>query len=131
MIKKIIIPSLITILISALCTYYLFKWLNAYSIDPKIQNITSVGQLIKLFILLFVYFFALITVPFLSKEIITWCKLKEEDWWKTLIGFEIFSLVFAYVFSPPDMLSKITLFTLCQLIVLVNCIVLKIKLNTN
>lgn len=124
MIKKLIIPSLITILLSLLSTYYLFHWINAYSLDPKIQNIYSTSQVIKLFFTLFIYFFALITLPFLSKELIKWCKLKKEDWWKVIIGFEVFALVFAYIFSPPDMLSRIILFLPCQLIVVVNCMVI-------
>lgn len=130
-VKKLILPTLITLLISLLFTYYLFKWFNAYSIDPKVQNIFTVAQLVKLYITLFIYFFALITLPFLSRELIQFTKLKEADWWKALVAYELFSLVFAYLFSPPDIFSKIILFIMCQLIVLINCIVIKRKLNTN
>lgn len=126
--RKIIFPLILTIIISVITTYYLFKWMVEHSIHPLVENSFSEGQIIKLFITWMIYFFALITLPFLLTYIIRSVKIKEKDWWKGVIVFELLSLTFAYMATPPDIVSTILFFLICQPIVIVNGIVLKRKL---
>ncbi len=127
--KKIIAPLLVTVLLSATSYYFLFKWLKEYSIDPSIESSFSKMQAIKLFIICLIYFFTLITLPFLLSDLVRWIKMKDKDWWKAILGFELFSLFFSYLATPPDLISTILFFLICQMIVIVNYIILKRKLN--
>ncbi len=127
--KRAILPFLITLLISALVTYGLYKWISEFSIDPMVENQVSKGQIIKLAIICFIYFFGLITFPVLLKSLIQQFKLKEKDVWKMVIGFEMFFLVFSYLVTPPDLISTLLLFFFCQLIVLVNVLVVRRQLR--
>ncbi|MEW7292853.1 hypothetical protein [Aquimarina sp. 2304DJ70-9] len=127
--RKIILPLVITVFLSATISYFLFKWLEGYSIDPLIKNSVSKGPIIKLFITWLIYFFSLITLPFLWKELIEWIKIKEKDWWKAPLILELFSLIFSYLATPPDFISTILFFIACQPIVIVNSIILKRKLT--
>lgn len=122
-------PFVITLIFSAVTTYYLFKWLDGYSVAPMVENSFSKGQVIKLFATWLIYFFALMTLPFFMTNLIKWSRLNEKDWWKAIIVLELFSLVFSYVTTPPDIISTILFFLICQPIVIINSIVLRRKLT--
>ncbi len=127
--KKIIIPFIVTILLSATTSYFLSRWLGGYSIDPSIESSFGKVQAIKLFITWLIYFFPLITLPFLLSDLVRLLKMKDRDWWKAILAFEFFSLIFSYVGTPPDLISTILFFLICQVIVIVNGIVLKRELT--
>lgn len=126
--KKIILPLLITMLTSAFTTYLYVKWFEGYSIDPSIEISYSQAQAVKLFLTWLIYFFTLITLPVLWMNIILWIRIKEKDWWKTIIGLELFSLVYSYLMTPPDIISTILVFLVCQPMVILNGIVIRRKL---
>gem|GEM_PF-4167980 len=127
--NTIFLPLVITILLSVVTTYFLFNWLEGYTLAPSIKNSYSIGQAITIFIPLLIYFFALITLPFLWTDLVHWIKIKDNDWWKALLSFELFSLIISYIITPPDLISTILFFLICQLIVIANSIALKRKLS--
>ena len=126
--KKIIVALVVTVLLSVTITYLSFQWLVGFSLDPSIETSISKVGIIKLFIIWLIYFFASITLPFLLTEIVRWTKMKNKDWWKAIIGLELLSFIFSSLVTSPDLLSTILFFLICQIIVIVNGIVLKRKL---
>ena len=84
--KKSILPFVVTILLSIITTYFLIKWFEGYSIDSTVKNPVNKELAVKWFITWFIFFFALITLPFLLISIMKWANLKEKDWWKALLG---------------------------------------------
>lgn len=126
--KKIIVPIVVTVLLSVTITYLLYQWLVGFSLDASIETSISKVEVIKLFISWLIYFFALIMLPFLLTEIVRWTKMKNEDWWKAIFGLELLSFIFSCLVTSPDPLSTILFFLICQIIVIVNGIVLKRKL---
>ncbi len=127
--KKIILPLVATVLLSMITTFLSYKWLEGFSIDPSIENSFDSGMVVNRFISWLVYISALIMLPFLLKDLLLKFKTKENEWWKTLLFFELFSLVFSYLITPPDLFSTIFLFIICQPIVIVNGFVAKRKLS--
>jgi len=130
-IKKILIRFIICFLISLVATYFLRMWFSAYTLSSELENSFLSGQTIKLFSTCLNYLLMLTLIPVLIKEKVHKLNLKKGDWWKGLIVFEIMVMVFSYATTPPDLVSTVFVFLLCQPIVLVNTIVLNRELSGN
>ncbi|MFT7613758.1 MAG: uncharacterized membrane protein YhaH (DUF805 family) [Parvicellaceae bacterium] len=129
--KKLILPLTISILLSAVSTYFLLMWFSGYAIDSSVKLSINYGQIFKLFITSLIFFLMLITLPFLAHNVARWLDLKKSDWWKSFLFLEAFITVFSYFSTPPDLISTILFISICQPIVLVNLIVLNRKLSGN
>lgn len=127
--KKLILSLVITIFLSTITTYFLVTWLQAYTIHPMITPSFDKVEIIKLFITVFIYFFSLTTLPFILTKFLRSTKINRTNFWKTIFGLELYALIFSYLATPPDLFSTLFLLLLCQLIVIVNVVVLKQKLN--
>ena len=125
MLKKISIPLLVATTLSLVTSYYVYQWLTSYMIDASIKNFNvSWWQIVKLFLTWLIYFSALIVLPFLWKNIIDRRKLKADSFWKMIAWMEFCSLLFAVLTTPPDLLSTIMVFFMCQPLVVLNAVVL-------
>lgn len=121
--KKLIILSSITLVISTLATYFFIAISNSYSIDSTVttNELTTLLKAKLLFQVLF-YFSMLIILPFFNTKIIEWSGLEKKEYWKILTALEIVVLAFSYTSTPSDLASTIIMFIACQLIVIVNAI---------
>ncbi|NER17672.1 hypothetical protein [Spongiivirga citrea] len=131
--KKLILLSSITLVVSLLAAYFLIAILNSsgfnISVIAVIVNEITTSALAKLLFTSLLYFSLLIILPFLSTEITRWLGLKKSDFWKLFISLELLVLAFSYLSTPPDMTSTILMFAVCQLIVIVNIIAFWKTLN--
>jgi len=128
--KRIIFPSIAALILAGLSTYFLYKWTMNAELDPNIKFEVDSGQIVKLFLIFLVYFFALIVMPVFAKDIVNRTLLEFQNWWKVLLAFEFGVLLFSAICSPPDAISIITVFIFCQLIVVVNVFVFYKILNS-
>ncbi len=128
--KKFLSATAVALVLSILSFYFYFTWFNNQMVDSNFELSFSQIQIIKNYLVWFIYYFSLIGLPFLSKVLILWSGAKQKDLWKIIISLEVFVFFFAYFFTPPDNLSTILVVILGQLIVIVNSISIKRNLST-
>ena len=120
--KKYILPSLLTLSLTAVVSYFLIEFLMNYKVAEEVETTIDTSSIVKFVVTSFIYFFMLINIPAMSKDIIRWFHLHPSQLWRIIVAFEAFGFAYAFLATPPDLISTILAFMFWQLIVLVNSI---------
>lgn len=129
--RRIVLASLVATVFAVVATWALYNYIVWYSDFPEeiILLQAQPGQVVKLFFMFLIYFSLLIVLPVSQIQILKRVHLLSSQWWLGVAILEPLLFLYAIVFTPPDVLSTLFLFTLSQLIVVLNTYLLKVHLR--
>ncbi|GAA4279405.1 hypothetical protein GCM10022259_41300 [Aquimarina mytili] len=115
---------------SGLVTYYITNINYSSGVaGSAIANDTITLFTIQTFVIWLIYFSTLIILPFTVNYWIQRFSISQHDWWKVILVLESFAILFSYLATPPDMISTLLFFAICQPLVITNTIVVILKLK--
>jgi len=134
--KQLIITLAITLVLAIANIFvadYLFKYIeSSLSSEPSIQFNSELpdGFYLSLYIKSFLILFASFSLPYLFSAYALKWKIDKSNWWKPILILELVGLLFAYLVTPPDLISTLIVFILWQFPVVVNLMVLLVTVRS-
>jgi len=87
--------------------------------NPEMNGSQNVTGLWKIYVQVFFFLFAVLCLPLLLSSFI-----HKKNKWNYVIVLEISGVLLAFLTAPPDMISRIILFILWQIPVVINVVVM-------
>lgn len=125
---RITLSLVATVLLSIIAAIFVYYYLSSFSVYPEnihpVEKPFIIQAFLSLLVFCLVFFFLLITLPFIFIAFIRKGKITHRTWPKILLGLEIFALLAAYFGTPPDLTSTLLLFVLFQIPIAINTLIL-------